>query len=104
MGFTANEVWGTTPPGVQIPPSPRLAPVQDRGLLRFRELREPSPVRLFAGGRADQGGSMPHIRPDPPATAMEPATARPGAGGSQSRSPDGRIGACRATTRLTRSS
>jgi hypothetical protein len=23
MGFTANEVWGTTPPGVQIPPSPR---------------------------------------------------------------------------------
>ena len=26
MGFTANEVWGTTPPGVQIPPSPRQAP------------------------------------------------------------------------------
>src|SRR5687767_3491657 len=36
MGFTANEVWGTTPPGVQIPPSPRLAPVLDRGLLRSR--------------------------------------------------------------------
>src|SRR6478609_2250939 len=35
MGFTANEVWGTTPPGVQIPPSPRLAPVLGPGPFAF---------------------------------------------------------------------
>lgn len=37
MGFTANEVWGKTPPGVQIPPSPPEGPDPDespgRGLL-----------------------------------------------------------------------
>ena len=65
MGFTANEVWGTTPPGVQIPPSPRLAPVLDRGLLR---------------SRADQGGSTSFIRAGLPPAVTSPAPARPVAG------------------------
>src|SRR5512141_1598514 len=45
MGFTANEVWGTTPPGVQIPPSPRLAPVPGPGPFAY-------PARPGAGHRA----------------------------------------------------
>src|SRR6187200_170822 len=43
MGFTANEVWGTTPPGVQIPPSPRLAPALGPGPFAFPGTPAPEP-------------------------------------------------------------
>src|SRR6478752_7810001 len=56
MGFTANEVWGTTPPGVQIPPSPRLAPVLDRGLLRSRSVAPSPPVETRGTLRAGASG------------------------------------------------
>ena len=55
MGFTANEVWGTTPPGVQIPPSPRLAPVLGPGPFAFPEQIGADPVRWPDASRPPPG-------------------------------------------------
>src|SRR6478752_3294138 len=75
MGFTANEVWATTPPGVQIPPSPRLAPVPDRGLLRSRANPASRGVAC-ANRRPGAAAAAPQRQPDarPVAGRLAPAS------------------------------